>query len=313
VPTNRWAAPDLPADPQAALTILGPSLKRLEQALAATPQAYGFRITSADTTLTDTDETLVAKTGSGSVQVTLPDAADYAGREFTVKKSSASNTLTVVPTGSDTVEGASSLAWTDDQESYVLRSVLLTAPHTYGWVAVASHRPGVGGAGGAPFNSQYIVVAGDGSLTHERTLVGTTNEITTTDGGANSTFTLGLATNVRERVVGITIDGAGSPITTGYKKSIQVPWSGTITGWTILADVAGVVRFDVTKSTYAGYPPSTSIVASAPPTLSGTAAATSTTLTGWTTSLTAADILSFSVTLASACTWVTFEIYVRIP
>lgn len=50
--------------------------------------------------------------------------------------------------------------------------------------------------GGAPTTSQYVTLATDGTLTNERVLTGTTNQITVTDGGAGSTVTLSLPQNI---------------------------------------------------------------------------------------------------------------------
>lgn len=65
---------------------------------------------------------------------------------------------------------------------------------------------------------------------------------------------------VRTQQIGITVDGAGSVVTTGIKGYKSFPVAGTITGWRLLADIAGDVDFDVTKDVYASYPPTTSII-----------------------------------------------------
>jgi heat shock protein HslJ len=98
----------------------------------------------------------------------------------------------------------------------------------------------------------------------------------------------------------VTIDGGGSTPTTGSKAYLQIPFDGTITGWTLIADVSGSASITVKKSTFAAFPTNSSIVASAPPALSSQQNATSTTLTGWTTAVTAGDVLEF--VLASATT-----------
>lgn len=49
---------------------------------------------------------------------------------------------------------------------------------------------------GAPSNASYVTLGGNSSLTSERTLTGTTNQITVTDGGANSTVTLSAPQNL---------------------------------------------------------------------------------------------------------------------
>ena len=98
----------------------------------------------------------------------------------------------------------------------------------------------------------------------------------------------------------VTIDGGASTPATGSKAFLQIPFDGTITGWTLIADVSGSASITVKKSTFAAFPTNSSIVASAPPALSSQQSATSTTLTGWTTAVAAGDVLEF--VLASATT-----------
>lgn len=114
---------------------------------------------------------------------------------------------------------------------------------------------------------------------------------------------------IRTHVIGITVDGAGTAVTTGAKGFRSFPVAGTITGARLIADVAGNVVFDVKKSTYAAFPTQSSIVASAPPTLSAVQKNEDTTLTGWTTAITAGDILGFEITGTPATiTRVTLEL-----
>lgn len=114
------------------------------------------------------------------------------------------------------------------------------------------------------------------------------------------------------KVVGVTVDGGGSAITTGQKGYVQCPITGTITDWTLLADQSGSVVIDVWKDTYANAPPTDadSITASAPPTLSGAIKATDATLTGWTTSVTAGDVFGFNVDSAATIERVTLQLTV---
>jgi hypothetical protein len=96
--------------------------------------------------------------------------------------------------------------------------------------------------------------------------------------------------------VGVTVDGGGSVVTAGSKGFISIPISGTITRWTLMADQSGDVEFDVTLDDPGStYPPTTSIVASAPPELSAADYATNSTLTGWTTAVTAGDVFGFAI------------------
>jgi len=105
--------------------------------------------------------------------------------------------------------------------------------------------------------------------------------------------------------------GAGSPILSGYAGDIQVPFTGTITEATLVADQAGSINIAISKASYSTFPGGlTSIVAAAPPTLVSQQKSTSS-LTGWTTSITAGDILRFTVSSATAVTSVTLTLRVK--
>lgn len=110
--------------------------------------------------------------------------------------------------------------------------------------------------------------------------------------------------------LGITIDGGGSPITTGIKGDLRIPFDCTITKATVLADQSGSIVIDVWKDTYANYPPTAadSITASAKPTLSSAVKSEDSTLTGWTTSITAGQTLRFNVDSASTVTRVNLQL-----
>jgi len=112
-------------------------------------------------------------------------------------------------------------------------------------------------------------------------------------------------------VIRFEIDGGGAALTTGLKKAIvRAPYNGTITGWTLLADISGSVVLDVWKAPYASYPPviAGTITGSAKPTLSGVIKNTSTTLTGWGTTITAGDIFLVNVDSATTVTHALLEI-----
>jgi hypothetical protein len=121
-----------------------------------------------------------------------------------------------------------------------------------------------------------------------------------------------LSGGATKGVIGITVDGGGGVVpTTGVKGYIRVPYSGTITGWTLFGDVPGSCQFDLKKSTFAGFPPTVSIVASDPPKLVAQQAAESATLTGWTLAITAGDVLSFNLVSVSTLSRITLEIQVN--
>jgi hypothetical protein len=68
------------------------------------------------------------------------------------------------------------------------------------------------GSGGAPVDPSYITLGTNGTLTNERVLTGTSNQITVTDGGAGAAVTLSLPqainTSATPRFGGMNINGA---------------------------------------------------------------------------------------------------------
>ena len=111
-------------------------------------------------------------------------------------------------------------------------------------------------------------------------------------------------------VIGTTIDGGTGTPTTGSKGYLQVPFDCTIQSWTILADQSGSAQITVKKCSAAGFPTTTSIVASAPPQLVAQQKNSSSTLTGWTTSISATDILEFNLDSVTTCTRITLQIQI---
>lgn len=94
--------------------------------------------------------------------------------------------------------------------------------------------------------------------------------------------------------------------------SIQCPVSGTIVGVTVTTTGGtGSCVIDVEKSTYAGYPTTTSITAAAKPTISSGTKYTDTTLTGWTTAITAGDVLKFQLESSSVFTNITIILHIQ--
>ncbi len=109
---------------------------------------------------------------------------------------------------------------------------------------------------------------------------------------------------------GITIDGGGSTPATGSKGFVQAPFDCTITGWTMLGDQSGSAQVTIKKSTYAGFPTTASIVASAPPVLSAAQKNTSTTLTGWTVAVALGDVLEFNLDSVATITRIYLKLQV---
>lgn len=99
------------------------------------------------------------------------------------------------------------------------------------------------------------------------------------------------------RSVGITIDGAGSAVTTGAKGTFRIPYSGTIIrAWlaeTSATPIASSAQIDVLVN-------GSSICASAKPTLSNQTESTDETLTGWSKSIAAGNKIGFTVLSSSS-------------
>lgn len=122
----------------------------------------------------------------------------------------------------------------------------------------------------------------------------------------------GATTNENRRTIYLVLDGGGQTITTGVKADVRVPYSGTITGWEIVANASGSIVIDVWKDTYANFPPTVAdtIAGTEKPTLSSATKNQDTSLSTWTTSLTAGDWLRFNVDSATTVQRVALAIMV---
>lgn len=98
------------------------------------------------------------------------------------------------------------------------------------------------------------------------------------------------AGNIAPRNIGATFDASPAEVESAVAQRVAVPFAGTITGWRIYSGEGGTgsAVFDVLLN-------GVSIVASAPPTITGDDDASSTTLTGWTTAFAAGDMFAFVV------------------
>jgi hypothetical protein len=112
------------------------------------------------------------------------------------------------------------------------------------------------------------------------------------------------------RVVIYELDGGGTALTGSFTRYVRVPFTGTITKWTLLADASGSIVIDVWKDTFANFPPDNadSITAGNEPELSTDNEAEDSTLTGWGTSVTAGDVFGFTVDSVSGLLWVSLTL-----
>ncbi len=110
-------------------------------------------------------------------------------------------------------------------------------------------------------------------------------------------------TNLRHTSIGATFNGGGSAIAANSKQWVYVPYGTTVQSATIACDVSGSIVFDVQMDTYANFSTAmTSIVASAPPTVTSAQKSQDLTLTGWTVAIPAGDYILFKVTSATTVT-----------
>jgi hypothetical protein len=172
---------------------------------------------------------------------------------------------------------------------------------------------GVGNGGtGDTTLAVHGVLIGNGTSALNVSTAGTAGQCFTSNGASlDPTFQACGGGTLPPFAIGITIDGAGSPISTGTKGFLFVPFSCTITESTLLSTdasvTAGSISLDVWLVAFASYPPTVanSIVASDPPTLSSATSAQDGTLAGWQTSVPAGSVIAFHVTSASTVTRVT--------
>ena len=109
------------------------------------------------------------------------------------------------------------------------------------------------------------------------------------------------------------IDGGGSTPATGAYGQINVPVACTITGYVITADQSGSAVVDVLRSTYSGFPTTSSLASSDKPTLSSVQKNENLSVSVWTTALAAGDQLQANLNSVTTCTRLNLTINVTIP
>lgn len=167
----------------------------------------------------------------------------------------------------------------------------------------------VGGSGGSGTFATPAIVLGTAAaagaastvIRSDATILAFDATVPVADGGSGAAGSATVAPRRDHKHPGdvlalnFVIDGGGAVVTTGTKGLIEVPFACTITAARLAANASGSVIVDVKKATYAGLFTTTSICASAKPTLSSAQKNQDTTLTGWTTSIAAGDWLEFVV------------------
>jgi hypothetical protein len=122
---------------------------------------------------------------------------------------------------------------------------------------------------------------------------GTSGQVLGTNG--SGTLSWNNPANGSVATINFVIDGGGSVISSGSKGYLPIDFACTVDAWTIVGDQSGTITVDVKRSTYSGFPTTSSIAGTEKPSLSSAQKNQDTTLSSWTTSIAAGDILEFVV------------------
>jgi hypothetical protein len=116
------------------------------------------------------------------------------------------------------------------------------------------------------------------------------------------------AGGITKQTLSFTFQNNGAVLNTGVQEAafLQVPFDCEIKSVRMYGAPSGSIVVDLWKDTYANYPPTgaDSIVASAPPTISGGIKSEDTTLTGWSKTLLAGEGVLPNIDSVSNMTWV---------
>lgn len=145
-----------------------------------------------------------------------------------------------------------------------------------------------------------------GAFDDLKTATGTTATVIVDDEGKLGSISTGVYSAIEP-----VFNGGASTIPDGQAVDVEVPWNCEIESVTMLATTVGSISVAITKSTYAGYPPATTIYGAAMPQIVTNDHSQDLVLSGWTTSLSQGDILRFVTGLNSGITQLTCSLKVR--
>lgn len=111
----------------------GAQFQRVQHHLPITPHRYASRIVTAAYTCAESDDAILANATGGAFTVTMPAAASYPGRRYTVVRTNGGgNAVTVAAVlGGNITLGA-------QYDRAEVQSCLTTAPATFSWVRVGA-------------------------------------------------------------------------------------------------------------------------------------------------------------------------------
>ena len=115
--------------------------------------------------------------------------------------------------------------------------------------------------------------------------------------------------NLKVGSCGVTFDGGGQVVQnkTAY---VQMPYNGTLTSWSMVADQGGNCTITVSKGTFTGFPTFSTVYATAPAITSPNqkASVALPTYNAGMATVTAGDVLKFDISGVSTITWVNLSI-----
>jgi hypothetical protein len=121
-----------------------------------------------------------------------------------------------------------------------------------------------------------------------------------------------LKANLKTGSCGVTFDGQGGTISNGKTAYVQVPYNGTLTSWTLVANTSGSCTVTVFKDTFAFFPPTTPTdnIYSVQPTLASQQKNQNLTPTyiGSQATVTAGDYIGFTISGVTTVSWVNLTI-----
>ena len=247
-----------------------------------------------------------------SVHLDGVDSGLYNGLKVYQNTPAAMNVL--VPTGRAWVQGR----WYKNDA--IITQTITAADATYARIDTVVLRLTVAGS---PGNISIAVLTGTPASSPTATAVTQTAAtweipIAYVAVGANvATIVLANITDARKNLpsgsFGYVLDGGGIALTTGSKGFIQVPFSCTLIGWTLMADQQGSIVVDVKGQASPTWPNTStttaSIAGSDLPTLTAQKIAKSVLMTGWTQAATEGSLIEFYINSASTITRATLQLH----
>lgn len=261
-------------------------------------------------------------TTSGTLALSL---ANQSANEFFAGPSSGSATTptfrAIVPTDLPVATTGALGVVKPDGTSITISSGVISSVAVGGVTSVAMTVPSRQTVTGSPITSSGTLAISDNTQNANLVFAGPSS-----GSAAAPTFrslaTADLPADNTIRPLGLTVDGGGTPPTTGIKGYLTIPFSCTITGWTVIADQSGSASFDVWYIGGSGAPPTApnvptstnKISASAPIAISSaqSAAGGSSAISTWSPSLSQWGTLAFNLSSVTTCTRISVQLQVQL-